>query len=327
MQILRGKAEMSQSSRFSWYSEIGSNTAVKGVVWSPRWQELEGNTRGDYSTGIALVRAEIAKLKSLPVPKRLIIRLNDVGEAWPAENTFPTYLQYGSPTGIYKANTTDGRAAWRRWNQTIMGYYIDMLKAYANAFDNEPYLEAIIMYRESALQFGSGAPSDFDASAYEAQLRRLALAMKSSWKKTQVIAGVNYLTTSSLTTSHIAYLASIGVGNHSPDACINCGIWADRVMQGVTGGIDYRARVPTMQGVEVSELGLNSVGPDGGYTPKQIGAWANDVQHASYILWDRNTFTGTSEQKWHTGILPYINANPTLQFDDCPTSYGTCDKN
>jgi hypothetical protein len=323
MQLSRNHATMSQSVRFGQYNSIATNTALQGVVWEPRWRNLEGDTQGDYSDGFALVHSEINKLKSLAVPKRLIIRMNDLGGAYPADDSFPAYLQAGAPPSLYQPNGR-GYTYWRKWSAKVTDSYIAMMQAYAKEFDGEPYLEAIILYRESALQ---NPPGDYNEPAYDAQMRRLALAVKSAWKQTQVVGAVNYMQSLPVTTAHLQYLASIGVGNDSVDACPDCKIWGDRIQQGVQGGQDLRGTVGIFQGVEDSELGLNAVGPKGGYTATQIGAWANDSQHANYVLWDNQDYTGTAAQRWSTGILPYINANPTPTHTACPTSYSSCNTN
>ena len=70
-------------------------------------------------------------------------------------------------------------------------------------------------------------------------------------------------------------------------------------------GADYRLELPIANGVESGELGK--------FTPQQIGAYAYDPLHVNYLFWIRNTWKGTPEQKWWTGILPYLHSRPPVQ--------------
>lgn len=322
MQEHPGKSETLQT-RFQHYDQISSNKNVVGVVVTYRWSWLEGNTRGDYSAGLALLRSEINKLKSLAVPKRFFLRLYDVGynSAYPATDKFPTYLQSGCLVAA-GSNTV-----WRRWNSTCMGYYIDMLKAVAKEFDNEPYFEGLYVIGETAPNLAGTTPSDFTQSANDTQFRRLALAAKNMFPKSNVVMPINWHWSTSATNSLMDYNKSIGVGQGNPDTCSDCSMWGDRTLQGLNGGVDYRGKIPVIYSIEGSVLGYNAVGPDGGYTAQEIYDFLNTKIKASHILWYRNMSTGTSEQRWDTGILPVINANPKPTYTACPAVYGSCNTN
>lgn len=326
MQEHPGKTE-TQQTRFQHYDLISSNKNVVGVVVTYRWSWLEGSTRGDYAAGIALLRAEINKLKSLAVPKRFFLRLYDVGygSAYPAADKFPTYLQ--SAGCLVETSATGGRTVWRRWNSTCMGYYIDMLKAVAKEFDNEPFFEGLYVFGETAANIADVTPSDYSQAANDAQFRRLALAAKNMFPKSNVVMPINWHSSTSATTSLMAYNKSIGVGQGNPDSCPTCEMWGDRALQGLIGGVDYRGKIPVIYSIEGSELGYNSVGRSGGYTAQEIYDFLNTKIRASHILWYRNMSTGTSEQRWDTGILPLINANPKPTYTTCPAVYASCNTN
>src|SRR5690606_8633051 len=99
---------------------------LAGIVVPMPWSQLEGS-RGDYSAGIALIRAELDKLESLALPKRLFVRMMDSGylDDCPATSMMPSYV-----TDLGGTIQTGKGCMWRRWDPTTMGYYIDMLKAY-----------------------------------------------------------------------------------------------------------------------------------------------------------------------------------------------------
>lgn len=326
MQELPGSAEAVQTTRFQHYDLISSNKNVVGVAVNFRWKMLEGNTRGDYAAGIALVRAEINKLKSLAVPKRLFMRIHDIGynAEYPATGYFPTYLQSAC---LVQTGPNPVRTVWRRWNSTCMGYYIGMLQAIAKEFDNEPFFEGLYVFGETAPNFGDTTPSDYTPEANDAQFRRLALAAKNMFPRSNVIVPLNYHNSTSATNSLMAYMHSIGVGTGNPDACPDCNMWGDRTLQGINGGVDYRGKIPVLWSVEASEMGYDSVGRDGGYTAQEIYNYVNGKLKASHIFWHRNMSVGTSEQRWDTGILPLINANPKPTNTACPLVYSSCNTN
>ena len=314
MQILRSNSQTVQSVRFGYYDSIASETALQGVVVPFRWEQLEGS-KGDYSAGITLVQSELNYLKALTVPKRLIIRINDHAFSESFENTFPSYL---NDEALLYTQAGGAHTAWRRWNSTAMGYFIDMWEAYAAEFDDEPYLESIYLYRETAP--GPNNPGDYSSGGYNTQTRRLIAAGSAAFTKTNVIMPVNYFASTALTDSLFVYMEDNQVGTGGPDTCSDCGVWGDRTLRGISGGVDYRGVIPAQYSVEVSELGLNSVGPTGGYTPQEIYDFWTTL-NVSHGFWDRNTFAGTSGQQWSTGILPFIQANPNLVNEGAPSIY------
>lgn len=331
--------------RWGYYDSIGNSTAIKGVVLHPKWAQLEGNTRGDYTLGINYIRAELNKLKSLPVPKRLILRINDVGYMGsgglcPSPDYFPSYI---AAAGGLVQTMTESKNGYnvcllKKWDATISGYFIDMMKALAAEFDNDPYLEAVIWERESAYQWET-PPSGYSDSANFTQRMRVASEMAAAWKNTMVLGGANYVMGGKeYTRDYIAGLAARKNGNFNADTCragdngcnkndSPAGIWSDSIIRGTMFGTDYRGRIPIFQGVESSELGWNTVGPSGGYTPAQVFEWADREMKASHILWDRNEEIGTSLQRWSTGILPFITANPKVTNTACPSVYPACTTN
>lgn len=60
-----------------------------------------------------------------------------LGSRTDALNHFPAYVR-NNPAWLYE---TPYAIAWKRWNESAMTAYIDMLAAYAKEFDDEPYFE------------------------------------------------------------------------------------------------------------------------------------------------------------------------------------------
>ena len=317
MQMMRGDSDAVQANRFKYYDQIATNQQIVGVVVPFRWSQLE-TSRGDYESGIALVRAEIEKLKSLAVPKRLFIRMNDhnYGGNCPSTSYIPQYIS--DEGGTFKTNNG---CNWRRWNATFMGYYVDMLRAYGAAFADEDYLEGIVVLRETSLAWGgSTPPEDYSDSAYRTQLDRLMTQVVPAFPRSIVSSPTNWVVSPRDTDQHIAHVATIGGAAGNMDTCPDCNQWADKTIRGDSGGVSYAGIIPIVYSVEASEMGLDSVGPEGGYTPEQLLTWANQSQYVTHLFWDRHNF-GTTEQQWATGILPYISdSNNALKNTGCPSA-------
>ncbi|MBN1237325.1 MAG: hypothetical protein JXB36_02430 [Gammaproteobacteria bacterium] len=320
MQILRGSAHLQQENRFPQYDAIADETHLEGVVVPMPWVQLEP-ARGDYAAGIQLVRAELAKLESLAVPKRMFIRMMDSGylDDCPATSMIPKYV-----TDLGGTFQTNKGCMWRRWDETVMGWYIDMLKAYAAALDDEPYFEGIVVLREIPLAWGgTPPPADYSNQGYREQLDRLMTEAVAAFERSVVVSPASWVASQTETVRHIEHVHAIGGAVGNMDVCPDCDMWADLAIRGELGGTDFRGRMPLVYSVETSELGLDAVGPDGGYTPYEIHRWANDVQRVTHLFWDRNTYAGTSEQRW-PAILDFIRSNPLTQTD-CPENVVTCE--
>jgi hypothetical protein len=82
----------------------------------------------------------------------------------------------------------------------------------------------------------------------------------------------------------------------------------ERVYRGEIGGTDYRGKMLAGFAVQVGELG----GGDGLFTPQQLYDHCAITNKCRYMFWIRNTTTGGTEQRWDTGILPFIRDNPAL---------------
>jgi hypothetical protein len=326
MQLLRNGLNQKQSNRFNEYDLIANNDNFVGVFTPWRWSQLEGATQGDYSTGIQRVKEDIAYLKSLNSPKRFILKIVDFDyanvENQPKQSlSFPYYLRQQNL--VYQGKNAVG---WCRWNETAMGYYIDMLKAYAAEFDDEPYFEGIILYKETAPTRGGGSPCGYSHEAYYNQTVRMVKEVAEAFPKTNVLLAHNYLGNQTWSDRLVEQLAAARAGISGPDVLpTSCahgnaglnGTWGYRSLRGDDSGVDYRGVIPSIWSVENSEMGSSL-----GYcTPDQLGEFASDSLHASHIGWDRNTFTGDSTTQW-PAVKAYVSdpAN-ALKHTSCPAVY------
>lgn len=342
-----GLSELTSSSdratRFARYDAVASNTALVGASMYVKWWEIE-STQGVYP-GIALLEQEIAKLKSLSVPKRFWINMipQSYGAGAPDDcstsgSYYPDYIV--NLGGCVVTGSTSNQSVAKLWDSQITDRYIAMIEAICAALDSEPYFEGITLWRETSI---GPPPSGFSWDAFETQLKRIAVAAKAACPTTNVSASINWFQTQSRTNSIAAYMRSIGVGLAAPDTaptCINndCsqgyatvqGIWGHNTVIGNTagGGVPATGIVPITYRVEASELGIGIVGQPGGYTAQEIFDFYDTAMKGTHLLWNYNDTYGDADQRWATGILPVINANPTFTYDDCPSTYTTgCDTN
>jgi hypothetical protein len=339
MQILRGSGDSVQSNRFGYYDEIASDAGIEGVTVPFRWSQMEG-AEGNYSAGFALVQAEINKLKNLAVPKRLIIRFSDsaygsgITCAGSSGGFLPSYLLSG---GYLWDGSNGVKCALRYWDASAMNKLIALWQAYGDEFNDEPYFEGFVLPRELALSGGQNE-ADFSTAAYVTQLQRFATEVQPHWPNTWFGFVTNYVHSQSGMNSLIAHMATLGLAPGDADTIPDGNPVTDgiRTIRGLSGGVDYRGVVPIWMSMEASEMGLDSVGSNGGYSPTEALTYYNDTIKANFAIIDRNTFAVSSSEPcdsladcgWTTWRTFMNNPSNALTTTDCPTSIvarGGCD--
>mgnify|MGYP006272779673 CR=1 FL=1 len=322
MQLLRNNRTLSQNVRFSQYDEIGSSAVLTGVMVPWRWSQLEGDTPGDYAAGIAEVKADIARLKDQPVPKHFILKIIDFDYGAESRDSgyFPAYLRERSLTYV----GTNG-VGFCRWDSFAMDRYIDLIEAYASEFEDEPYFEGIVLFKETAPALGGRSPCGYSPEKYVDETERMLKAAVAAFPTTNVILAHNYLHNQTLSTDLVEFMANHAVAIGGPDVlpptCTNVsnGTWAYQAFRGETGRQDFRGTIPSIWSVENSEMG----GSLGSCTPEELVRFADDSLHASHLAIDRNTFAGEAENQWDA-VLEYI-SEPENQLTktDCPRVYNS----
>lgn len=319
MQLMAGKNDVTQEYRFARYDEIANNTDIEGVAYYFRWSMLEGDTRGDYSAGFAMLHAELDKLESLAVPKRLIIRMNSIayGKPCPAADHYPAYVKNNG--WLFETSS----CIIKLWDADAATAYIELLQAYAAEFDDEPFFEAIYLVRETAPGWqGRPVAPDFSKSAYIANMERIVAAAGEAFVKTNAIQSLNFIGNQSDVNKHMAYLYSQNVGHGAPDlmppTCTPKGseVQSDIAYIGLPGGDkDWRGILPSLRSIEATEMG----GHLGDCFPDQLHDWANNTIKASHVFWMRNTYAGTAAQQW-PAILAFLKTHP-ITNRACPSMY------
>jgi hypothetical protein len=192
-----------------------------------------------------------------------------------------------------------------------------LYQALGRRFDGEPFVEGITS-EETAMGFVE-RPKDFAEAAQAKQLGRWVAAVRAAWPHTNVFLYTNFLGKELPGVVKECAQKYCGVGG--PDVLPTSETGGDKVVKGSVGGVDYRGRIPVAYAVQQPELG----GSKGTFTPAQLFDKAYNDLHANYIFWMRNLGSGGPEQKWSTGILPFIRSIDGKIHSECPSDWhGDC---
>jgi hypothetical protein len=309
-------AYSSQATHFSQINEIANVSSIKGVELRVWWYQLE-TSKGKYN--FSKVDTYLKKVKSLPAPKRLVVRIMDRKFGVNSRSGIvPTYLM---SERIYRGGVTASKNGYvaRLWEAPVMDRLIAVYQAMGRRYDNEPYFEGI-RTGETTLGFGKSAPAGYSHAALENQYERLARSARAAMPRTSLFFSTNYLGNNAVMGELIQSFVGPGVAVGGPNVMPYNMTQGQRVWTGQFGA-DFRGLLPIVNSVEPGELGGNL----GNYTPKQISNFAYGTLHVSHLFWSRNTWSGNSGQRWSTGILPFLRTNPPTRTN-CPTVYGLCSK-
>lgn len=298
-----------QAVRLKHFDEIADEPVIKGAQVRYFWAQLEPE-KGLYD--FSAIERDLARLRGHG--KHLVIVVMDRRFGSGSEGIVPEYLltepQYGG--GI--AKTSQGHSA-RIWDAAVMDREIALYQALGRRFDYDPYVEGITG-EETAMGFGSARPQDFTNAALATQLNRWIVAVRTAWPHTNVFLYSNYL--SGHLEGLIAACARNRCGAGGPDIFPppGNGTEGDKILAGASADVDYRGRMPIAYAVQTPELG----GKRGTFTPEQLFDHAYQTLRVNYVFWIRNTWQGGAEQKWSTGILPYLRSINGKIHTECPSS-------
>ncbi len=312
---------------FRQISSLDADPEVKGIKVQVYWAVLEGPTAGDYSQGFEVIDSYLQKLGSLKTPRRLMLVINEraFGKYGPERidairSILPAYLLTPEYNGGYVTGDGSGGLGLsaRIWETPTMDRLIALSQALAKRYDNHPLFE-MVGFNETTF----GIPgSKFDLQAYHAQLRRWFDASKKVWTHTQLRLTANFGGSDTNLRALIDYCikgGGVAVGGPDPELplpTITRGIKANIVYRGERGGTDLRgvaAWVGEQQG-----MGL---GRSWTLTPDVLFDYQYSTMHANYMIWTHNQYLGGDEQKWSTGILPFIRSIKGKTHTECPSLY------
>ncbi len=324
---------------------IASSNRVTGVLIRQNWASLEGATAGDYQTGMGIMDQILARAALRG--KRVILAVHPIvfGGYSPSNlgAIFPQYIvdNTSGQYGLTAFNIPGGQTGItsRIWQAPSTDRLIAMATAYGarygNTTGNNAYFEMWEPGSESAINVTIGTDG-YTTAALIAQTKRLYAGARTAWPTKGIRWHANYLGNSngSDMANVMADCATLGCVIGGPDVLPNQTIVANQVYKGETAYLsNQRLIIPFAAEVQSPEL----CGKEGSYTPQQLYEWAMDdspydSEDSSYFIWYVNTglcFTNPptntipdTTKRWSTGILPYIQTNPTpLLKTTCPTSY------
>jgi hypothetical protein len=276
--------------------EVCNEPALKGIQMRALWATLE-SASGQFTFGnIEQIYQRLATCK-----KRLILEVWAVNFDGQSNGIVPSDLEGRL------APTAKGYIA-KLWEPVVMDRLIALYKALGQRFDGEPYFEGVIFTETATGDVGSG----YTAAAFIAQLTRGAKAIRAAWPTSQVIVFNNFIqdSTTQQAVDFMKTLYETGIATGGPDILPppHEGTLGEKVYRGELGSTDYRGKMVAGFSVQVPELG----GSKGTYTPRQLFDHCVYTNKCRYMFWVRNTESGGAPQKWSTGILPFIRANPGL---------------
>jgi hypothetical protein len=308
----------SQAAHFKQIDAIASEPNIRGVKLWLFWGDVE-KSKGDYSAGFKIIDDYLKKLAASG-DKHLILSIQDRKfGGYPPDRLFeffPQYILDGSEYGLTKMK--NGITS-RTWQAPTMDRLIAMSKAMAARYDGHPNFE---MYQTEETSVAVPLNTDgYTIGTYAVQLKRLIDASAPQWNRTIVRLSANFFGGDGQMADLISYCAARGVAIGGPDVIPDQTIQANRVFAGIAGGgTDYRGVVPWISEIQSPSLG----GHEGTFTPKQLYEDGSKQMRANYFVWYRNTYQGGPEQKWDTGILPFIRSIKGAATTACPSKLGTC---
>lgn len=307
----------SQAQHMRNIDEVAREPSLQGVQIRIWWHQLE-KSKGVYD--FSSIDAYLSKLKSLSTPKRLVIRIMDRKfNTTSPSGIVPSYLTTES---VYKGGVVKSSTGYvaRLWEAPVMDRLIALYKAMGSRYDADPYFEGIATTESTLALPKTSLPSGYSHAALGTQWERLANSVRPSMPRSNLFVFTNWLGNDSLMGTLIQELSQVPVAIGGPNVIPNDPTQAQRVWTGQFGA-DYRGLLAIGASVEHGELGGNL----GNFTPKQINDYAYNTLRVNHIFWIRNTWSGSSAQRWATGILPFLRTNPPIRTT-CPSAYGICVK-
>jgi hypothetical protein len=312
---LDGTATADLDRHLSYIAELRDEPAIGGFLVRFSWHDLEPEI-GDYD--FSLIDAYLAALEKMSPKKRLVVLIMDRKfDATDASNIVPDYLRENP---AYSGGIVRSRSGYvaRLWEEPVMGRLVKLYQAIGRRYDSNALFEGALT-GETTLAFDdSDLPSGYSHERLAEQYVRFIKAVKPAMPKSNLFLNANWLGSPTIMSELIQEMRDAGVGAGGPNVVPGKPTLGQSVLNGVYGA-DYRSELPIADGVEQGELG----GELGDFTPEQIASYAYDVLKAHYLFWTRNTWAGTSQQRWETGILPLLHSNPPIRTR-CPNVYGIC---
>jgi hypothetical protein len=309
--MIRGRHK-SVATELAAIDQTKGDPTVKGVLLDWFWNELEGD-KGVYN--FAVIDTYLKEARS--AGKQMIIRVKNRAFGGHGGAVVPQYLMSGAGYNGGQVDMASGTVA-RIWEAPVMDRLIALHQALAARYDSDPNVEGIST-DETAIGFGGAykAPSSYSGDTLLTQLERYIAANRSAWSHSNVFAENNYLGSNSQMEEFIKFCQANRAIIGGPDVVPGRALQADQIMRGELGsGTDYRGTIAIKAEIQASSLGVR-------WTLLPVDLFANAVtqDRANFVFWDRNDYAGGAEQRWLTGILPFIHSVNGASVATCPSSW------
>lgn len=226
--VLLQKGDQSSTTTIaSRFTEIASETNIRGVIPRIDWNLIEGATQGSYTwTLLDFIRDQaVAAGKKWMV---LVIDRQFNSGTDPNSAPVPFYVKnldlFGVGGTLNGVTVNDHGALARIWRQDVMDRQIALFNAIFARYDSDDSFQGA-MGEESSIPFNSTTPpTDWSATNLGVQLRRLQSGVASPTRRSIFFSNLNYLSNDPnllSTVQGVTSAANYGQGITGPDICVN----------------------------------------------------------------------------------------------------------
>lgn len=277
------------------WAQIKDQPSFAGGQRIVTWRQLEPEAgRYDFTA----IEADLAYLRAQR--QRLVL------EVW--DNSFdgrlmpvPDYLltpEYGGGIAREARGQEPPRVVrTKRWLPRVMDRYLLLLAALGQRFDADPDFAGFV-HTETAMSGKGPGFEDFDAAAYDAQMRRLVVASRQALPRTPVIEYGNwYPYRGSQGLTDLAKLArEQGVGWGGPDLLPGNTIWGYPILRANAGQMPLA-------------LSAQWASYDGKSTAQQLLDLAIGEMKLNFVFWGDFNRRGTGGLSFAQDVLPTVSAS------------------
>lgn len=337
---------------------LRSNTSVRGVILRKRWSELEGATQGDYTAGKTMLQALIDECNNpAHAIKRKIWLMPEYVLFGGSDSPAPTNLV---PAYISADSTNLGQsrmqaAGWMAnvWRAAVMDAYLALHASYGADFAGNNVLAGVQNGKETT-QNATLFPADYSVSAFATQYKRETAGLRASWPQLMVNAHTNFQASEEVgyfnqcitsragpggpdvlpagAITYPGYGGSTNLLGGTDSARVYFGNQNSSGTQGAGIGTNYRGVLPYLSHIQAAAFN----GSHDNFLPSEIYDYTKNTLLQHYMFWAQmdGTTVSTYERTdmslaayktavdWDTGILPFLDANPTTYTGPIPTALG-----
>lgn len=266
------------------FDKIKDNPNILGVQKRYEWFELEPK-KGEYD--FSEIERDLSYL--LSIGKRLVIQIQSKGHEIPV----PEYTRTEEYDGGYFEGTGFNKKPHyyaMRWNEKVVEREIALLKALGERFDDEPFIEALVLDETSVgiRKVPKDGPwnkrrwqdPSYTPKKYSDGLMAVMSGAKQAFPNTVVIQYMNYLAGGP---KHLADIAAhayrIGAGIGGPDIKI------DRKMPSYRYYEQYAGKMPLGAAVQWDNYVWKNPRTDEVATTEEIMRFGLKELHLDYMFW------------------------------------------